>query len=283
VNAESAAYAATRLRELDRDRYFATLVLPAAVRPAITALYAFGAEMAAIRERVHEPTAGEIRLQWWKDALKGQGHGEVRQNPLADALLDAIAEYHLPTPPLLRCAEARRFDLYQDAMPDLETFEGYAGETVSVLHQLAAVILNGGQAVETGDAAGHLGVAQALVGHLRAFGYNASRGRIFLPWSVLAANGVREEEVFAGEISEGLLAAHQQFTDLAHEHLGKASAAIAALPKHLRPAFAAVALVGPQLQRAEAAAEQAYVVPPDLADWQKLARLSWARWRPRLS
>jgi phytoene synthase len=280
VNPESAAHALARLRELDRDRYFATLVLPAAARPPIAALYAFGAEMAAIRERVHEPTAGEIRLQWWKDALKGQGHGEVRQNPLADALLDAVAEYHLPTPPLLRCAEARRFDLYQDKMPDLETFEGYAGETVSVLHQLAAVILNAGQPVETGDAAGHLGVAQALVGHLRAFGYNATRGRIFLPWSILAANGVREEEVFAGEVSEGLLAAHQQFVDLAHEHLGKARAAIAVLPKHLRPGFAAVALVGPQLRRTEMAAEQAFIVPPDLADWQKLVRLCWTRWGP---
>ena len=92
--------------------------------------------------------------------------------------------------PLLRLIAARRFDLYDDPMPDLASFEGYAGETVSVLYQLAAMILNGGGPVETGDAAGHLGVAHALIGHLRAFGYNASQGRIFLPWSVFAANGV---------------------------------------------------------------------------------------------
>ena len=91
-------------------------------------------------------------------------------------------------------------------MPDLATFEGYAGETVSVLYQLAAMILNDGEPVETGDAAGHLGVAHALIGHLRAFGYNASRGRLFLPWSILAANGVHEQEIFEGRVSEGLLA-----------------------------------------------------------------------------
>ncbi len=121
----------------------------------------------------------------------GEGHGAVRQNPLADALLDAIAEYGLPVPALQRLIEARRFDLYDDPMPDVPSFEGYAGETVSVLYQLGAMILNGGRPVEPGDAAGHLGVAHALIGHLRAFGYNAAQGRIFLPWSVLAANGVQ--------------------------------------------------------------------------------------------
>src|SRR5690606_2569509 len=155
----------------DRDRYFATLLLEPAQREAITALYAFGSDIASIRDRAREAAAGEIRLQWWHDALGGEGHGAVRPNPLADALLDVIAEYGLPVPALLRLIEARRFDLYDDPMPDMPAFEGYAGETVSALYQLAAMILNGGRPVENGDAAGHLGVAQALIGHLRAFGY----------------------------------------------------------------------------------------------------------------
>jgi phytoene synthase len=112
-------------------------------------------------------------------------------------------------------------------MPDLVSFEGYAGETVSALYQLDAMILNGGKPVETGDAAGHLGVAHALIGHLRAFGYNASKGRIFLPWAVLAANGVNEGEVLAGEMSEGLAAALAQLAEIAGDHLAKAAAAIA--------------------------------------------------------
>ncbi len=62
---------------------------------------------------------------------------------------DAIAAYSLPAGPLLRLLAARRFDLYHDAMPDVPSFEGYAGETVSVLYQLAAMMLNGG--AEVGD------------------------------------------------------------------------------------------------------------------------------------
>jgi phytoene synthase len=277
VTPESAAFVAAQLRQHDRDRYYATLLLPAGTRPAVAALYAFNADIASVRDRAHDPAAGEIRLQWWADALVGQGHGSVRQNPLAAALLDAISEYGLPVPPLGRMIAARRFDLYQDPMPDTVTFEGYAGETTSALYQLAAMILNGGRPVDTGDAAGHLGVAHALVGHLRAFGYNASQGRIFLPWDVFAVCGVDENDVLAGRQSEGLAIALTRLADMAAEHLGRARTAIAALPRPLRPAFAPVAMLAPQLRRQDF--EHPFTSPPDLADWQKIARLGW--WKLR--
>jgi phytoene synthase len=277
VNAASSAEAAATLRDLDRDRYFATLVLPSPERPAVQALFAFSVEIAAIRERVREPMPGEIRLQWWADALAGKGHGEVRQNPLADALLDAIAGYRLPTQPLLRLIEARRFDLYQDPMPDLPTFEGYAGETVSVLYQLAAMILNAGNPVDCADAAGHLGVAQALIGHLRAFGYNAARGQIFLPWSIFAANGVRRETVFAGGIDAGLLVARTQLVEIASEHLARAEGAMAELPRRLRSAFASTAILRGQLNGLRRMTDQPYASPAEQSDLGKLASLLWQR------
>lgn len=271
---DGASYVASFLRDADRDRYFATLLLREPERTAIQSLYAFSADVASIRDRAREPAAGEIRLQWWADALKGEGHGNVRQNPLAAALLDAIGKYSLPSGPLLRLVAARRFDLYQDPMPDVQSFEGYAGETVSVLYQLAAMVLNGGTEVETGDAAGHLGVAQALAGHLRAFGFNASQGRIFLPMNIFAANGVTDGEILAGQESEGLFAALGQINDLATEHLEKARTAIAALPKPLRPAFAPAALLVPQL-RSLATNRTPFAPTAGLADWRKIAMMSW--------
>ncbi len=269
-----AGYVASFLRDADRDRYFATLLLKESERTAIQSLYAFSADVASIRDRAREPAAGEIRLQWWADALKGEGYGNVRQNPLAAALLGAIEAYSLPSGPLLRLVAARRFDLYQDPMPDVASFEGYAGETVSVLYQLAAMILNGGTEIETGDAAGHLGVAHALTGHLRAFGFNASQGRIFLPMNIFAANGVTDGEILAGQESEGLFAALGQLNDLAVEHLAKADAAIAALPNPLRPAFTPVALLGTQLRRV-GTSRTPFAPIADLADWRKIAMMSW--------
>jgi phytoene synthase len=274
---ESAAYAAQYLRDTDRDRYLATLVLDLKPREAITALYAFSADVASVRDRAREPAAGEIRLQWWADALTGEGHGNVRQNLLAEALLAVIGEYGLPIPPLSRLITARRFDLYQDPMPNLATFEGYAGETVSALYQLAAMILNGGRPVETGDAAGHLGVAHALVGHLRAFGYNASQGRIFLPWDVFAVCGVNEQDVLSGQASDGLAVALTKLSETAAEHLGKAEAAIRALPRGLRAAFAPIAVLRAQLKHVDV--ESPFQRADNLPDWQKIAALSW--WKLR--
>ncbi len=277
MKAESAGYATKYLRDNDRERYLATLVLEEKQRQAVAALYAFNADVASVRERAREPRAGEIRLQWWADALTGEGHGAVRANPLADALLDVVGEYGLPVPPLTRLIAARRFDLYQDPMPDVATFEGYAGETASALYQLGAMILNGGRPVETGDAAGHLGVAHALVGHLRAFGYNASKGRIFLPWNVLAANGVSEADIFAGKATVELTAALEQLGDMADAHIGRADAAIAQLPTELRPVFAPVALLRRQLARVDL--DWPFRRQEDEADWRKLGALWW--WRLR--
>lgn len=270
---ESAQFAADQLRATDRDRYLATLVLPDKVRAAITALYAFNADIASVRDRAKEAAAGEIRLQWWHDALAGDGHGAVRSNPLADALLDIVAEYGLPVPALIRTIDARRFDLYDDPMPDMPTFEGYAGETNSVLYQFGAMILNDGSPVEPGDAAGHLGVAHALIGHLRAFGYNASRGRIVLPSDVFATCGVSEADIRAGTHSENLSVALTRFADLAADHLRKADTAIAALPRDLRAVFAPAALLRAQLSRLNFDAP--FAPQPDLADWQKIAVLGW--------
>ena len=267
-------YVAAFLREADRDRYYATLFLPERRRSAVQALYAFSADVAAIRDRAREPAAGEVRLQWWIDALEGDGHGNVRQNPIAAALLDAIADYDLPAGALIRLLRARRFDLYQDPMPDVASFEGYAGETVSTPYQLAAMILNGGEAIETGDAAGHLGVAHALVGHLRAFGYNASQGRVFLPMAVLAANGVTDREILTGTESEGLAEALGQVADMAAEHIAQAKAAIKSVPKVTRGVFAPVALVEAQLQSVRLN-RRPFAAPQEIADWRKLAIMWW--------
>lgn len=270
-------YVADFLKTQDRDRYFASLVLPDQKRGAVQALYAFNADIAAISERVSEPGPGEIRLQWWKDALEGVSYGGVQQNPIAAAFLSAMEDFDLPSGPLVRLIAARRFDLYQDPMPDMETFEGYAGETNSTLYQFAAMILNEGQPLEDGDASGHLGVAHALIGHMRALGYNAARGRIFLPWTIFAANGVTEQQLFARHESEGVRTSLAQFTEIAAEHLEKARTAIAAAPKPVRPVFASIAILQPQLKALQKAAADPSIpvlsTPAASADWLKIARL----------
>lgn len=273
MNSDTEPAVAQTLKMLDRDRYFASLVLPADKRLAIQSLWAMSAEIAATRERVSEPAPGEIRLQFWTDLLAGTPHGSVLQSPIAAAVLDTIARFKLETGPLQRLIAARRFDLYDDPMPDMETFEGYAGETHSVLFQYAATILNDGEAPSSGDAAGHLGVAQALLGHMRAFGFNAARGRLVLPLTVFTAHGVSERELFSGTATPALHAAFVQLRETAANHLGKARSAVAAQPKTLRPAFAQMALLDAESRHLRGSHADPY--RPDLpqADWRKLGHL----------
>ena len=51
------------VRAADHDRYLTVLYAPAEKRGALFSLYAFNAEIAGIRDRIHEPLPGEVRLQ----------------------------------------------------------------------------------------------------------------------------------------------------------------------------------------------------------------------------
>ncbi|WP_292456941.1 squalene/phytoene synthase family protein, partial [Mesorhizobium sp.] len=50
------------VRAADHDRYLSVLYAPADKRGALLALYAFNAEIAGVRDRIHEPLPGEVRL-----------------------------------------------------------------------------------------------------------------------------------------------------------------------------------------------------------------------------
>jgi len=244
------------------------------VRRHVMALYNVAADVAAIPARVSEPGPGEIRLQWWRDALEGEAHGAIAANPFAAAFLKTLKTNDLPTGPLVRLIAARRFDLYQDPMPDMETFEGYAGETVSTIIQYAAAILCGGAMPENGDAAGHLGVATALIGHLRAFGYNAARGRIFLPLSIFTAHGVTDQQILAGNESKELAGALSAVREAATAHLDLAEQALPALSPPAGTAMISIPVLRTHLNRLEKA-NAPFSVPQDPADWHKL----WMMWR----
>ena len=150
------------VRTGDKDRFLATLFAPDAARPHLLALYAFNLEVARIRHVVSEPHVGLIRQQWWRDTLDAIYAGSIVGHPVAEALARAIAVGRLPREPLQNLVTAHEFDLYADPMPDMAALETYLGETNSVLIQMAAMILNSGDAAQAAEAAGLAGVAHGL-------------------------------------------------------------------------------------------------------------------------
>jgi phytoene synthase len=257
------------LREGDPDRWLACRFIPVAHRPGVVALYSFSLEIARVRELVSGPLPGEIRLQWWRDALTGAGHGDVRSNPVASALLDTIARYRLPLKPITDLIDARIGDLYDDPPPTLNDLEGYCGETSSALMRLSSLILADGGDPGPAPVAGTAGVAYALTGLLRAFGWHASQGRVMLPADLMQRHGVAREDILAGRSSIGLMLALGELRSLARQRLQESRDGLRDVPKSTRPAFAPLGLVGPMLTALDRHAEAPFSPPPDLAPWKK--------------
>jgi len=274
---KSSNYIADYLKKNDKERYYASLVIDKNHRLAVQSLFAFNAEISAIPLRVNEPQSGEIRLQYYSDLLEDKACAETEKNPIAKEFIKNIKKYNLPTVPLVRLIRARRFDLYHDVMPDLQTFEGYAGETSSLLYQYVAIMLNDGGLFENGDAAGHLGVAHALIGHVRSFGFNASRGRIFLPYSIFEKHEVKEQQIFKGQESENLQAAIEEILAIALEHLTKGKEAAKLSPKNIAPAFAFASVLSAQLKLLQRSKISALQSPKSLASWKIILKLAFSR------
>jgi phytoene synthase len=203
------------VRETDKDRFLATLFAPEKRRGALFALYAFNSEVARIREVVHQPMAGEIRLQWWRDALEQPGAREARSHPVASALLDIVIRYRLPIDALIGLIEARAFDLYNDPMPDLAALEGYVVHTSSTLIGLAAHILDHHADVAAARAAG---LAYGITGLLRAFPLHAARGQLLVPLEVLQRHAAGPEDVLAGRATPGIKATLGEMRQIARGH-----------------------------------------------------------------
>jgi phytoene synthase len=263
------AYCAELVRANDRDRYLATLFAPAESRGALYALYAFNSEVARVREAAREPLPGEIRLQWWSDVLHGERGGEASANPVAAALLAAVAQYPIAPTKLIDLIDARRFDLYDEPMAGIADLEAYARRTSSVLFALAAQILSGSEAQTVAEPAG---IAHTIVGLLRALPLHAARRQLYVPAEMLERRQVWIEDLFAGRAGAGLNAALAELRNLAGQRLATASKRMAELPSAALPAFLPLALVRPQLTRLE---RSGALAPTDIAPWRR----QWLIWR----
>src|ERR1700733_11082943 len=249
--AQAYAHCEALTRDHDRDRWLAGLFAAVPPRPPLYALTAFSYEVGRLREITRTPLAGEMRLQWWREALAGEGRGEVAAHPVAAALIDTIGRFHLPMGAFEGLLDGRTFDLYDDPMPSLNDLEGYCGETCSVLFRLGALILGQGRDPGGADAAGHAGVAYAMVGLMRALPLTSARGQGYLPVDILARHGASREDIVARRDSPGLRSALAELRSLARGHLHAARNLICNAPSEIAAAFLPLATLPLYLAKME--------------------------------
>src|ERR1700738_4909149 len=233
------AYCEAQVRAGDKDRFLAALFAPAQHRAGLFALYAFNLEIARIREAARGPTAGEIRLQWWRDVLAGEARGAVEANPVAAALLAVIAQYGLEVSRLRDLIDARRFDLYDEPMRTLIELEAYADAAAANLMALYP-----------------------------------RRGQLYVPLELLQRHGSGREDVSNNRATPALRAGLAELCSIARRHLRQARKLAARAPADAMPAFLPVALAGPMLARMERDDYDPFV-PVVIAPWRR----QWRMWR----
>ncbi|WP_426608540.1 phytoene/squalene synthase family protein [Bradyrhizobium sp. McL0616] len=271
--ADNAAFCADLARSHDFPRYAATLMVPAAERRALLALYAFNVEIVRVRDLVSQPLPGEIRLQWWTDMLSGHAHGSVEANPVAAELLRAIRDFDLPVEPLSLLADEHQFDLYNDPMPTMTALEGYLAATCSSLFTLAARIMAPpSEAAE--HVARHAGLAQGIVQVIANLPRDAARRQLFLPQQILASHGCLMEDVFAGKESVNLTAVLDQLISEAQQHLATALSLLAEVPPSARPAFLPLSQARADLKRLSLPGRNPFALQP-----ASRLRSLWTLWR----
>jgi 15-cis-phytoene synthase len=265
-------HCATLVREADRDRYLATLFAPAEHRDALFALFAFNVEISRVRDLAREPMPGEIRLQWWREALAGERAGEAAAHPVTAALQETLARYGLTSDRLIVLIDAHVFDLYDEPMATATDLEIYAIKTQSALFAMGAEIL-GGCGGETELLALDGGIAYGIMRVLENFARHTARQQLYVPLDVLKRHGIDRNAVFAGQGGAPLLAALADTRGLARKHMAAAQAKLGAAPDML-PVLLPAALVGPSLQRMDRRGYDPLQFKP-LAPWRR----QWLLWR----
>jgi len=244
-------YCLASLKQSDPERYFVCLFSPAEARGALAALYAFNLDVVSTRDLVSEPMIGEIRFQWWRDALKEAGEGEVSAHPIAGPLLQAINHYRLPVSALLNLLDARVFDLYDDPMPTLADLEAYCGETSSALFRLSSLILSKGGDAGSADLSGHAGVAIGITALLRAFPWHSARGQSYIPQEILERHQLGIDEIRTRVESVRIAAVLDDMRGIARHHLAQSKKWLSQTPGLLKPAFLPLANIEPTLRSME--------------------------------
>lgn len=244
-------------------------------------LAAYNVELARIAGRVSEPLLGEIRLQWWRDALGTLGEGGATGNPIADALGDVMRAYDLAPARLAALADARAFDISGTPMPDMTALKVYLGKIDGGLFALAAQLL--GTDAKAADAASRdTGLAWGLISVLRALPEHLSKARMTLPGDLLARHNVDAERLYAGEGGTGLNAALNELIVEARTALGRARTGVSDLPGRQRTAFLPLALVESYLKALARPGRAPLREVADINPLTRLARLTTAAIRGRV-
>ena len=132
------------VRRRDEDRWLSAQYASAEDRTRLTVLYAFHQELTQIPAAVSEPPLGEIRLQWWREALDEALSGQkVRAHPVVQALAQTGVVTAATRPILEEAIDARAPLLYNEGFTDEAAYRDWIGHAEGYLAAVRVMVSHG--------------------------------------------------------------------------------------------------------------------------------------------
>jgi 15-cis-phytoene synthase len=257
------------------DRYFAATLAPAGLRYDLVVLAAFASEIARVPERVREPLAGEIRLQWWRDALTGSGGDEAAAgHPVAMAMRAAMARFALPGEIVEGVIDAQADALHGERPADERALLARLAAGEGGLFRLAARICAGTAVDDDPRTAGRAGLAYGLARAL-------AHGRADAAWLLIPRSLLADSDLAPGSDSDASQGARVNvalgtLARMARAAHADVAADVRQMPRRRRLAFLPVAMVRPNLRALEKRMNQPESRPSEALPLGRLMRIGWA-------
>jgi len=160
------------LKSADPDRFRAALLADGVGRKDLLILYAFHYELAKVPEVTSEPMLGQIRYEWWREAIDEIYSGkDVRRHEISTPLSELLLRTEIPRFWIDRLIDARARDLDPQPFEDLTAAKNYCRQTSGVLMQIGVKVLGD----EPDEAVLKAGEAWGLTGLARSYGYYHDR------------------------------------------------------------------------------------------------------------
>jgi len=221
--------------------FLATLLLPAAKRPHVHALYGFARYADEIVDDLASTLTDEEKaaaLKGWGDQVIADLKNGKSDDPIGRALVDTVNRFQIPIEYFEAFLKSMTMDLTIDEYETFEDLMEYIyGSAVVIGLQMLPIL--GPLSPDAKSAAEKLGAAFQLANFIRDIGEDLERGRIYIPISELAQFGVTREDLYARQISPQIIAALKFQIDRVRALQREAEAGIALLDPTSRPCIEA--------------------------------------------
>ncbi|KAI1828204.1 squalene/phytoene synthase [Xylaria intraflava] len=238
-------YCEAQLRQSDYDSHLVRNFIPGWRRDAYDALRTLNLELVRLPELVSNPTIGQLRMQFWRDAINNTFAGRPPKEPimiLLHGFLARLAETSSKSSVssmkfwLLRVVNTREKHMDNRPFPTLSLLEEYAENTYSTLMYATLAALSV-QSMHMDHLASHIGKACGIAAVCRGIpvlasptasvkspdGTSVAASRnpvLLLPLDVMAETGLREEDVYRyGPEAGGFQDAVFKVATRANDHL----------------------------------------------------------------